>query len=300
MKQSTINREVSSSGIALHSGERSQIIFKPAPDDYGVVFFRSDIKPKVPIPANWKYVTDTVNKVAIGREGIELKTVEHVLSALYGLGVDNCIVEINNIEPPNFDGSSKHYVDLILEVGLKEQEQDRKYFEIPHPIWMEDEDKYLIILPSDDYRVSCSIEFNHNIIQKQSCHLSITNDVYLNEIAGARTFGFWKDVSRMWESGLALGGSFNSALVYDNDGILNESLRFDDECVRHKILDLIGDFALLGRQIKGHVIAYKSGHALHVSLVEKMGHIIENNLFSHEIREKEEGRFKSFRKRMAF
>ena len=196
-----------------------------------------------------------------------------MLSALYGLGVDNCIVEINNIEPPNFDGSSKHYVDLILEVGLKEQEQDRKYFEIPHPIWMEDEDKYLIILPSDDYRVSCSIEFNHNIIQKQSCHLSITNDVYLNEIAGARTFGFWKDVSRMWESGLALGGSFNSALVYDNDGILNESLRFDDECVRHKLLDLLGDLALLGKALVGTVKARRTGHGFNRLVIE---HFINN------------------------
>lgn len=299
MNQQTIQREISCSGVALHSGEKSRIVFKPAPADTGLVFFRSDIAARMPIPAHWKYVTDTLNKVGIGREEIEIKTVEHVLSALYGLGIDNCLIEVDNIEPPNMDGSSQHFVRLLLEAGLEYLDAPRRYFEVPHPIWLEDGEKYLVVLPSGDYRISYTIDFDHQMIRKQSCHIRVERESYIQEIARARTFGFWKDVNHLWENGLALGGSFNSSLVYDHEGVMNDSLRYEDECVRHKILDLIGDFALLGKQIRGHVIANKSGHALDISLVSKMGEVMERNIFSRQVREEEEHKFAQFRQRLA-
>ena len=268
MFQTTIKEELSFAGIGVHSGQQCHVAMMPAPADSGIVFYRADLAPGMPIPASWRFVTDTANCVTLGRESVTVRTVEHLLSALSVAGVDNCRVVVTGPEVPLLDGGAAEFFTEIQRVGQVEQDRVRLRLTLKHPVWIEDGDRYLLALPSKDVRISCSIHFRHKQIRYQACHVRIDPATYVQEIAPARTFGFSEDIEAMRASGLALGGTHETVLIYDQDGPVDTELRFEDECVRHKVLDIIGDLALLGRPLHTHIIGHKTGHLLDIRLVK--------------------------------
>jgi UDP-3-O-[3-hydroxymyristoyl] N-acetylglucosamine deacetylase/3-hydroxyacyl-[acyl-carrier-protein] dehydratase len=271
--QKTIKSEVRYEGIGLHTGERMTLYFKPAPPNTGVVFVRDGVS----LPASVKYVVNCNREISLGKDGVEVHTVEHVLAALAGLGIDNVIVEMTGIEPPVGDGSSLPFANLLLEAGLLNQDEPKRLFRVRTPIWVEDGDSFLVVLPSDVLRITFTISFPHQAIKTQSISFIITPDTFLKHLAPARTFGFLAEVETLRSRGLIKGGTLENAVVVGEDGILNEALRFENELVRHKILDLLGDLFLLGVGISGHVVAFKSGHALNVKLLKKMEALISSS-----------------------
>jgi UDP-3-O-[3-hydroxymyristoyl] N-acetylglucosamine deacetylase len=205
------------------------------------------------------------------RRGVVLSTCEHLLSALRGSGVDNCFIELDNIEIPIMDGSSEDFVELIGKAGTVDQSAERRVFRVLKRVAFADGERRMSIEPADDYEIDCTIDFPHPFIERQSLHLILENGTFGSEIASARTFGFTTEIEALRKANLARGGSLDNAIVLTPDGMLNETaLRFDDEFVRHKILDIIGDFALLGMPIKGKITAVKSGHAVHAALMGKL------------------------------
>lgn len=270
MKQHTLQTEIMIKGKGLHSGQEVSALLKPAAPGTGIVFFREDIAPGMPIPASWRFVVDTVHNVTLGRENVSIQTVEHLLSALSAAGVDNCQIRVRGAEIPLCDGGARYFFDTLHEVGLVEQAAPREYYRIRMPVWVEDGDRYLVALPSHNLRISCSIHFHHKAIRYQACHIKMDKKTYRHEIAPARTFGFSAEIEALRSCGLARGGDYDSVLVYDNEGPLGPELHFEDECVRHKVLDMLGDLALLGHPLQAHVIGHKTGHALDVEFVRKV------------------------------
>jgi UDP-3-O-[3-hydroxymyristoyl] N-acetylglucosamine deacetylase len=222
------------------------------------------------IRASAKYISSIHFATSLKRRSIDIATTEHILSAAYALGIDNLVVELDAAEVPIMDGSSAPFIYLLGEAGIRTLPVLREAIRILSPIRINGPDKSIAVYPSDELRVTYAIKFQHPLIQYQSCSLTVTPDVYSESIAPARTFCFLKDVEMMRKKGLATGGSLDNAVVLDEYGILNDKLRFEDEFVRHKILDVIGDLALLGRPLLGHVVVYKGGHALHAELVHEI------------------------------
>jgi UDP-3-O-[3-hydroxymyristoyl] N-acetylglucosamine deacetylase len=268
--QRTLRRPVSCSGIGLHSGNKVTLSLKPAPIDYGIRFQRSDLG-GLEIPATVTHLGGIQLATGLTREAVSVETVEHLLAALTALGIDNDIVELNTPEVPIMDGSAAPFVYLILnEAGVKRLPAPKKFLQVLRPISLSQGDKRIALYPSDHFKVTYSISFDHPLIRHQSRTMKITDETFVEEIAPARTFGFLKEVEMLRQRGLALGGSLDNAIVLGETGVLNSALGFEDEFVRHKILDVIGDLSLVGYPVIGHLVAHRGGHALHTAFAARI------------------------------
>jgi UDP-3-O-[3-hydroxymyristoyl] N-acetylglucosamine deacetylase len=267
--QRTLARTVETEGIGLHSGSRVRLRLTPGGLDSGLMFARRDLG-GTPFPASYRLLTGTSYSTTLARGQDLIATVEHLLSALRGLGIDNAGIEVDGPEIPIMDGSALPFVELIREAGVRTQSRPRRFLTLTRPVWVKQGSKQILALPANEFQATYAIDFPHPAIGYQSVATEITEETYVDSIAAARTFCLLKDVEAMQRSGLALGGSLDNALVVGENGILNGSLRFPDEFVRHKVLDLVGDLALLGSPIRAHVITFKGGHRLHAALVSRM------------------------------
>jgi UDP-3-O-[3-hydroxymyristoyl] N-acetylglucosamine deacetylase len=264
MRQQTIRKRVSLEGIGLHSGKPVRLTLSPAPPDYGIVF---KVGPQgVPIPAAPESVVDSHYATTIGKSGVRIQTVEHLMAAAAGLGVDNLDVEVDGVEIPAADGSAKPFVALLASAGRTQQAARRRPIEIAQPIQVGSSSRWMQIVPAERLQISYTLDNDHPAIGTQALSCVPTEELFVSDYAPARTYGFLKDLGVLRKNGLALGGSLDNAIVVGKRGTLN-GLRYRDEFVRHKILDLIGDLALLGRPLRGHVIARNAGHALNFELV---------------------------------
>src|SRR5882672_10992013 len=267
--QRTLRRPISCAGIGLHSGNKVRLSLKPAPSDFGIRFRRSDLG-GLEVPASVGHVGGIDHATGLTRDAVNVGTVEHLLAALVSLGVDNVIVELNSPEVPIMDGSAAPFVYLIQEAGVKRLTTPRTYLKIIRPIALSRGDKRIALYPSDRFKVTYSISFDHPLLRHQSRTLPITEESFIEDIAPARTFTFLKDVEMLRQNGLALGGSLENAIVLGETGVLNNALRFEDEFVRHKILDAVGDLALVGYPVIGHLVAHRAGHALHTEFAARI------------------------------
>jgi UDP-3-O-[3-hydroxymyristoyl] N-acetylglucosamine deacetylase len=269
--QRTLRRSVSCSGIGLHSGNKVTLSLKPAPADYGIRFQRADLG-GLEIPATVRHLGGIDQyQTGLTREAVSVETVEHLLAALTALGIDNVVVELNSPEVPIMDGSAAPFVYLIMnEAGVKRLQAPRRYLKVLRPLSMTHGDKRIALYPSDTFKVTYSISFDHPLLRHQSRTMKISEESFVEEIAPARTFGFLKEVEMLRQRGLALGGSLDNAIVLGETGVLNSALRFEDEFVRHKILDVIGDLSLVGHPVVGHLVAHRGGHALHTAFAAKI------------------------------
>jgi UDP-3-O-[3-hydroxymyristoyl] N-acetylglucosamine deacetylase len=260
---------VSCTGIGLHSGNKVTLSLKPAPADYGVRFQRADLG-GLEIPATVTHLGGIQYQTGLTREAVSVETVEHLLAALTAMAIDNVVVELNSPEVPIMDGSAAPFVYLVNEAGVKRLQAPRRFLKVLRPISLTQGDKRIALYPSDHFKVTYSISFDHPLLRHQSRTMRITEDSFVEEIAPARTFGFLKEVEMLRQRGLALGGSLDNAIVLGETGVLNNALRFEDEFVRHKILDVIGDLSLVGHPVVGHLVAHRGGHALHTAFAAKI------------------------------
>ncbi len=268
--QRTLRRTISCAGIGLHSGHKVTLTLKPAQADTGIVFRRMDLG-GLEIPAHVDHVAGISYATVLGRGQARVETVEHLLSALVSQGIDNAIVELNTPEVPIMDGSAAPFVYLIREeAGIKKLASSRKYLKILKPVMLTYGDKHIALYPADELKVSYTISFDHPLLRHQTRTLAITEESFIEEVAPARTFGFLKEVEMLRQKGLALGGSLDNAIVLGETGVLNNTLRFEDEFVRHKILDVLGDLFLIGYPIIGHIVAHRGGHSLHTAFAAKI------------------------------
>src|SRR6202050_2159761 len=268
--ETTVQRPVEASGIGLHSGVPVTIRILPAPPSTGIVFLRTDLD-NFAVPASWRYVARVSYATSLMRQGVLISTTEHLLSVFYSMSVDNAFVEIDNLEVPILDGSGRPFVDLIRSAGIKHSRKLRRYFRIRRPVSVELGDKKITILPADRFLLTCDVFFPHPLVGRQVLDIEVTPERYAAEIAPARTFGFEYELDQMRNMGLIRGASLENALCFDRHSVLNPGgLRYRDECCRHKALDLIGDLALIGKPLLGHVIAERAGHAMHYALVNKI------------------------------
>ena len=270
MKQTTLAKSISTSGIGLHTGVEVNLTLRPAPENTGYIFVRTDLD-DFEIPASVEYISHCSYATTLMRRGVVLSTCEHLLSALRGSGVDNCFIDLDNIEIPIMDGSSEDWIGLIEKAGVTEQHSPRHVFRILERVEFSQGNRRMSIEPASAYEIDCVIDFPHPFINKQTFNFVLDNGSFSKQIASARTFGFTTEIEMLRKANLALGGSLDNAIVLTPDGMLNETpLRYTDEFVRHKILDIIGDFALLGMPIEGKISATKSGHSVHASLMSKL------------------------------
>jgi UDP-3-O-[3-hydroxymyristoyl] N-acetylglucosamine deacetylase len=271
-RQRTFKQRVSLEGVGLHTGAKVRVTLAPEPADSGISFVLIDSSPAVEIPALSAYVVDTTMNTSLGRDGARVGTVEHLMAALAGCGIDNARIEVEGPEVPIVDGSSEPFVALVRQAGIHEQRAIRRFLMVRRPVIVTDGDKLARLSPArGKFSVSYTVDFQHPLISDQCCKLEMTEKSFQKEIARARTFGFKRDVERLHRAGLARGGTLDNAVVVDDFNILNpEGLRFPDEFVRHKILDALGDLSLIGMPIIGHFTAVKSGHALNNQLVRKL------------------------------
>ena len=265
--QRTLRRGISCAGIGLHSGRKVTLSLRPAPAGSGIRFRRSDLG-GLELPAQVNHVGAINYATGLMRDAVQVDTVEHLLAALVSLGIDNVTVELNSPEVPIMDGSAAPFVYLIQEAGVKTLDAPRRYLKILRPISLTRGDKRIAIYPSDHFKVTYSIAFDHPLLRHQSRTIRLTSDAFIDEIAPARTF--LNEVEMLRQRGLALGGSLENAIVISDTGVLNNGLRFDDEFVRHKILDVIGDMALVGYPMIGHLVAHRGGHALHTAFAAQV------------------------------
>lgn len=263
--QSTIEQIVEGSGVGLHTGCKVRLRLVPAPPDTGIVFRRTDLR-DFEIPALREHVSRVVLATTLMKRGVMLSTVEHLLSALYGVAVDNLFVEIDSLEVPIMDGSARPFVKMVQRAGRRLQQRERLFLQVTQELEVRDGDKYIRVSPADELRVSYEIDFTHPAIGNQRLDLVIDPETYTREISFARTFGFLAEVEQLRKSHLIRGGSLDNAVVLTQEGVLNGALRASDEFVRHKVLDLLGDIALCGHPVLGHIQAFKAGHALHTDL----------------------------------
>ncbi|BFM48589.1 UDP-3-O-acyl-N-acetylglucosamine deacetylase [Marinomonas sp. THO17] len=273
VRQHTLKNIIRATGVGLHSGEKVYLTLKPAPVNTGIVFVRTDLDPVVEIHGDARLVGSTNFATALSQNGVEVSTVEHLLSAMAGLGVDNAYVEVSASEIPLMDGSASPFVFLLQSAGLEAQNAPKKFIRVKKPIRIEDGDKYASLEPHSGFRLSFKIDFDHPAIGEdvQTTSLDFSTTTFVKEISRARTFGFMKDIEYFKTNNLARGANMENAIVLDDYRVLNEEgLRYRDELVRHKILDAIGDLYLLGHSLIGEYKAYKSGHGLNNKLLLAM------------------------------
>ncbi|MEO5765232.1 MAG: UDP-3-O-acyl-N-acetylglucosamine deacetylase [Casimicrobiaceae bacterium] len=273
MMQRTLRRVTRTTGVGLHTGARVEITLRPAAADTGIVFHRVDLPTPVTIPARAENVGDTRLSSTLRRDGTTISTVEHLMSALAGLGIDNLHVDVSGPELPIMDGSAGPFVFLLQSAGVEEQKAPKRYLRVRSPVEVRDGDKWARFEPHAGFRLDFTIDFPHPMFGSENRHVVIdfAENSYVKEVARARTFGFMQDVEAMRSAGLALGGSLQNAVVLDETRVLNrEGLRYDNEFVKHKVLDAIGDLYLLGHPLVGQYTAYKSGHALNNALARAL------------------------------
>ncbi len=268
--QRTLKKTVRCEGIGLHSGKSVHLTLKPAPINHGIRFIRVDLPGAPGVTAQFNRVVDTSLATVIGSDGCIVSTVEHLMATFAGLSIDNALIELDAYEVPVMDGSAGPFTELITKSGIKDQGVPRHFFTLKEPIELIDGDKSVTAYPSDRFQITCTIDFTHPLIGKQTLSIAVTDEAFSTEICRARTFGFLHEVEYMKRYGLALGGSLDNAVVIDKDHIINtDGLRFPNEFVRHKVLDCLGDFSLLGMPILGHLNVVKSGHAFNHAFLEK-------------------------------
>ena len=273
LRQRSLKSSISASGVGLHTGQKVRLTLRPAPPDTGIVFRRIDLQQPVDIPARAELVGETRLSSCLIKDGAKIYTVEHLMSALGGLGVDNVYADLDAPELPIMDGSASPFVLLIQQAGIVEQAAAKKFLRVTRRVEVKDGDKWARLDPFEGYKLAFSIDFRHPVIERstQSVEVNFAETSYLKEIARARTFGFMHEVEELRDSGLALGGGLDNAVVLDEYRVLNaEGLRFADEFIRHKLLDAIGDLYLLGRPLLAAFAAHKSGHALNNKLVRAL------------------------------
>jgi UDP-3-O-[3-hydroxymyristoyl] N-acetylglucosamine deacetylase len=268
-QEQTIRAAVNCGGHGLHSGAPVQLRILPAAPGSGVVFRRTDLD-DFEMEAVSRNVARVSYATSLMKKGVLISTTEHLLSAFIGTGIDNAIVELDNLELPILDGSARPFVEAIRKVGIRKQRRPRTYLRIRRELELREGDKFIAVYPADTYSVSYTINFPHPLIGKETFRVDLSDGNYLTEIAPARTFGFLHEAEAMRQQGLIRGASQENAIVLTRDALMNPPLRFQDEFVRHKVLDLIGDLALLGKQILGNVVADRAGHAMHTALVSRI------------------------------
>ena len=267
--QRTLKRSLSCAGIGLHSGRKVTLSLKPAPAGTGIRFRRTDLG-GVEIPARVSHVGAVAYATQLKLGEARVETVEHLLAALASARIDNAVIELNTPEVPIMDGSSAPFIYLVQEAGVRTLAEPRKYLKVTRPVTLTRGDKQIALFPSDHFKVSYTIGFDHPLLRHQTRTIVLTEDSFIEDIAPARTFTFLKEVEMLRQNGLALGGSLDNAIVIGDTGVLNSSLRFEDEFVRHKILDLVGDFALLGHPVIAHAVVHRGGHALHTAMAAQL------------------------------
>ena len=271
--QRTIQETVFFEGIGLHTGQRCKVVLSPAPPRTGLRFLAVNGRTSRPIPARLEAVAGTTLATSIGRGRHRIQTVEHLLAALVGLNIDNLSISVQGSEIPVMDGSARPFVELLRTAGVVEQPVPQPYLRVLRPFALEEEGRFIRVRPSDTLTVEYQIDFQHPLLRRQKYIYRASEDVFVREIAQARTFGFLRDVARMWTQGLARGGSLKNAIVVDEHRVLNEEgLRYEDEFVRHKVLDFLGDLALVGMPVIGHFTVQKSGHDLNVRFLTQWLH----------------------------
>ena len=271
--QRTLKNVIRATGVGLHTGEKIYLTLRPAAANTGIVFRRIDVEQPVDIPATLEHVCDTTLSTTLGAGGVTVSTVEHLLSAMAGIGIDNAYIDLSAAEVPIMDGSSGPFVFLLQSAGVEEQEASKRFIRIKRPIRVSDGDKWAEFQPFDGFKVSFGIEFDHPVFRQSTSRASVdfSTTSFVKEVSRARTFGFMRDLETLRENNLALGGTLDNAIVVDDYRILNdEGLRYEDEFVKHKILDAIGDLYLLGHSLIGHFHGYKSGHALNNRLLRAL------------------------------
>ena len=268
-RRPTVRRPAEASGIGLHHGVPVRIRILPAPIATGIVFVRTDLD-NFAVPASWRHVARVSYATSLMRQGVLISTTEHLLSVFYSMGIDNAFVEIDNLEVPILDGSGLPFIQLIEQAGIRQYRRKRRYLRIRRPISVEDKGKRISILPDEAFRLTCETDYPAPV-GRHSLEMEVTPERFARELAFARTFGWESDLAQMRNMGLIRGASLENAICFTSDGVMNEGgLRASDECCRHKALDLIGDLALLGRPLLGHVIAERAGHAMHAALVARI------------------------------
>jgi UDP-3-O-[3-hydroxymyristoyl] N-acetylglucosamine deacetylase len=273
IRQRTLKNVIRATGVGLHTGEKVYLTLRPAPVDTGIIFQRTDLDPVVTVPARPENVGDTRLSTTLEKDGTKISTVEHLMSAFAGLGIDNAFVELSAPEVPIMDGSAGPFVFLLQSAGILEQEKLKQFIRIKKPLLVEDDDKWVKFEPFNGFKVSFAIDFDHPILQNstQVASVDFSTTSFVKEVSRARTFGFMDDLEALRNAGLAQGGSFDNAIVMDSFHILNDDgLRYDDEFVKHKVLDAIGDLYLLGYPLIGAFSAHKSGHALNNKLLRQL------------------------------
>ncbi len=273
IKQRTLKNVIRATGVGLHTGKKVLLTLRPALANTGIIFRRVDLDPVVEIPAKPKYVGDTSLSTTLVKDNTRISTVEHLLSALAGFGIDNAFVDLTADEVPIMDGSAGPFVFLIQSAGIVEQNAAKKFLRIKEKVRVDKDEKWAMFEPFDGFKVGFSIEFDHPVFNQNNCHAEIdfSTTSFVKEVSRARTFGFMRDVELLRQKNLILGGSLNNAVVVDDYRVLNEDgLRYADECVKHKILDAIGDLYLLGHSLIGAFKGHKSGHALNNTLIREL------------------------------
>ncbi len=273
IRQRTLKNVIRATGVGLHTGKKVFLTLRPAPVNSGINFRRVDLDPAIEIPANPEFVGDTSLSTTLVKDNVRISTVEHLLSALAGFGIDNAYIDLSADEVPIMDGSAGPFVFLIQSAGVEEQNTAKKFLKIKQKVRVEHEGKWAMFEPFDGFKVGFTIEFDHPVFNDKNCQAEIdfSTTSFVKEVSRARTFGFMRDVELLRENNLALGGSLDNAVVVDDYRILNEDgLRYEDECVKHKILDAIGDLYLLGHSLIGSFKGYKSGHALNNALLREL------------------------------
>jgi UDP-3-O-[3-hydroxymyristoyl] N-acetylglucosamine deacetylase len=270
-RQRTLKDEVNCTGIGLHSGQPVSLVIRPSPPDTGIQFVRKDILGHPAIKAQCQNVVDTNLSTTLGLNGYRVSTVEHLMASFFGLGIDNARVEVDGPEVPIMDGSAAPFVFLIKSAGIKEQKSPKRFIVIKKSLEIREGGRFVSIFPSKELMITYSIGFDHPLIRTQKYELHFSGKDFVEEISRARTFGFLRDIQTLRENGLAMGGSLDNAVVIDDFRVLNEDgLRYKDEFVRHKILDFIGDLAVLGCPVIGHFVIQKSGHLLNHRVLQKL------------------------------
>jgi UDP-3-O-[3-hydroxymyristoyl] N-acetylglucosamine deacetylase len=268
--ETTVQRPVEARGVGLHSGVTVKIRIVPAPPSTGIVFIRTDLD-NFAVPASWRHVARVSYATSLMRQSVLISTTEHLLSVLFSMRIDNAYVEIDNLEVPILDGSGQPFVDMLREAGTKTYRRRKRFLRIRRPVSVQTGGKRISILPSDRFLLTCDVFYDHPLIGHQSLDMEVTPERFATDIAPARTFGFEQDLAQLSDMGLIRGASLDNAICFDSHRVRNDGgLRFHDECCRHKALDLIGDLALIGKPLLGHVIAERAGHAMHAALVARI------------------------------
>jgi UDP-3-O-[3-hydroxymyristoyl] N-acetylglucosamine deacetylase/3-hydroxyacyl-[acyl-carrier-protein] dehydratase len=271
--QRTIAKQFTMSGAGIHTAQKATICFKPAKVDSGIYFVRVDLPGKPAIKVCEDHVLSagrSPRRTSVGKDEAEVQTIEHLMAALAGLAIDNLCIEIDNREIPGLDGSSLSFIKMFLEAGIKEQDKERTFYSVREPIYAEEDGSTIIALPSNEFKISYTLSYNHPLLKSDFMELNITPDIFQREIASARTFCLESEVDELQHQGLGQGANYKNTLVLGEKGVIKNTLRFPDEFIRHKILDLMGDLCLVGIPLKAHIVALRSGHSLNLKLVRKL------------------------------